>query len=326
LYGADVLRSLPLVGNERYAGKIDITLFWPVLLLLCGILFLNRSRKLGLLCAVAGIIFLFGNFPFKRLAYDQYHGDAGDLPYQSVIDYVNQTAPDTGMVFWAHPEAPNFDKKDKIGPVYLQTPEYPESLLRTDGYTGFGYFQEGERTVGRPGGVWDQILTDYVNHKRRSPVWAVAELDFRKEGYLGTFLDSFENIMLLAGDDPVNETTLIRTMKTGKFYALKNMHGSYGLVLDDLGISDGTNRVTMGETLVSRCSLCLSFSLSASDGKEHMVNSTIISNGTILERVQAVTPSVIQLPLPTPIAGAYYRIEIESDNHSKIVTNPVFIR
>jgi hypothetical protein len=245
----------------------------------------------------------------NKSAFDQYHGDQGDAPYQAVIDYVNKTAPETGLVFWAHPESPNFAQSQHIGSVAIQTPPYPASLEKTFNYTGFAYFQEGDKTVGVPGGIWDKVLEEYCHGNRQKPVWAISELDYRAEGYLNTWFDSFTNILMMNEQDTLTKEQVIDHLRNGQFYCSAKAHDHAGLILDDYGLRNNM----------------LFVRAHAQDNSAQPIKVTIISNGSIVGKFDSETPSDIRFRAPGQAGKkSYYRVEITSTLYGKIITNPVF--
>jgi hypothetical protein len=305
-------KKLPVIGNEPNAGKFSfVLLLCNVLMFLFGyLLFFLRMRKPGWVVMAAGIIMLIISFPFKTLPFDQYHGDQDDRPYQFMIDYVNKTAPETGMVFWAHPESPNYDKALKMKFAYIQTKMYADSLYNTVNYTGFAYFQEGANVVGIPGGLWDKILVDFCKGNREYPVWATGELDYRQEGALGTYINTVQNILLLEKTDKLIKQTVTKCIKSGRFYVImKSKPDDYEIVLDMYLIKDNV----------------LNLSLSTTDKKQHKIEIKIINEGKIISLHNKLTPVAITLPCQKSVNRlSYYRVECAADNNCKLVTNPVF--
>jgi hypothetical protein len=324
LPGPDDYRRLPLAGNDN-AGRFDGRLLWPLALLPAGFLAARKSRLAAALLLAAGVIFTANNYPFRTLGFDQYHGDRGELPYQGLINYVNRTAPDTGIVFWAHPEAPNFTAPTAAGPVKVRTVPYPESLLRTDRYTGFGYFQEGDRKAGAPGGIWDDVLLRYIRGDRRSPAWAIAELDYRSEGYNGAYMRMFKNVILMQPEEPRTAAAILGAIRRGRFYALAQPSDTAEIRLADLRLTAGGAVAGIGGHLRGNGIPRLSVSLDSSDGKPHAVTVTVIANGGIRNALRARTPATLSLDLPELTRPSYCRIEIDADTRTRIVTNPVFI-
>jgi len=94
-------------------------------------------RIAGILILLAGLVFLFNNFPFRCSKFSQYEGSLGIKPYQHFIDYVRDRG---GLTFWAHPEARNYQR---IGIISTETSEHTSDLLQADNYSGFAIFYEG---------------------------------------------------------------------------------------------------------------------------------------------------------------------------------------
>ncbi|MHB9027335.1 MAG: CehA/McbA family metallohydrolase domain-containing protein, partial [Candidatus Latescibacterota bacterium] len=127
-------------------------------------------------------------YPFQEDIVDQYEPDREEAPYQMLIDYVNRQG---GLTFWAHPEAAyRMDTGDSSNPLSrflfkillggglsLVTDSYPALLNATRDYTGFAIFNEGAAVVGKPEGLWDDLLMQFCTGRRTRPVWAIAELD-----------------------------------------------------------------------------------------------------------------------------------------------------
>lgn len=99
---ADDYINLPVVENHS-AGSFNILLLWPVLLLVAA-LTVNMKKAARIVIAVAALVFLINNYPFRHFEFNIYSGDQGEKPYQKLIDYVNSRG---GLIFWAHPEARN---------------------------------------------------------------------------------------------------------------------------------------------------------------------------------------------------------------------------
>ncbi|MDD5634838.1 MAG: hypothetical protein PHW46_06145, partial [Candidatus Omnitrophica bacterium] len=177
-------KKIPTIpnGGFNYFGPKSILLLWPILVILLGALTLKIKTSrfcfpdiVSWMIVAVGILFLVQNYPFKVAKYDQYHGDVGIGPYQKVIDYVNSKG---GMIFWSNPEA-HISKR--IGPVIYASKNASEYMRTAKEYTGFACFYEGYRTIGKPGGIWDEVLIEYCKGKREKPVWAIGEIAFHKE-------------------------------------------------------------------------------------------------------------------------------------------------
>lgn len=241
--------------------------------------------------------------------FDQYHGSQGEKPYQAIIDYVNRHAPETGIVFWAHPEAPDYARPVRHGRIFLHTSPYAASLRGTHDYTGFSLFQEGNKTVGTVGGLWDQMLTDYCRGARDKPVWAAAELDFRDDGYLNTWMDSFTNTLMLDMRERVTPSTVFRALRAGRFYCTATPRGRAPIVLDSYALRRGH----------------LSLRVRTRDNSRTAVTVTLIREGTVIAERTAQTPASVRFPAP-PRADrkTWYRVVITTPERGAIITNPLF--
>jgi len=93
---------------------------------------------------------------FRSSPFDQYHGDQGIVPYQLFIDYVSSKG---GLTFWNYPETKSGVRQ--MGPIYVDTPPYPEILEQARGYTGFAAIYGDTITITEPGNIWDKILIAY---------------------------------------------------------------------------------------------------------------------------------------------------------------------
>ncbi|MHB9154213.1 MAG: CehA/McbA family metallohydrolase domain-containing protein [Endomicrobiales bacterium] len=327
LYAPEHYRGLPLVGNEKTAGRTSLPLLWPLALFYAGVLVVVKNRPLGITMLALGAAFMANNYPFKVLPYDQYHGDRGAEPYQAVIDYVNTVAPGTGVVFWAHPEAPNFEEPQKQGPIFIRTPKYVDALSATRGFTGFGYFQEGDEKAGAPGGAWDALLKGYARGKTSAPAWACGELDYRKEGLLGTYIDSVKNVLLLDETEDLTAPGILKAIKAGRFYVVTCPRNSYELLLDRFDMATPDKTAMMGEIAPLGSSACtLNIGLHASDYSPHRVTVNVIRDGAVISTYHVSTPVSLAIPEPPSSEGTYYRLEVTADNTSRLVTNPVFLR
>jgi len=260
----------------------------------------------------------FKNLPVignRRLGYDQYHGDMGYSPYQGVIDY---TVDNGGLIFWVLPGA---EAKEKIGRVTVSMPSYPEGLLETYNYTGFGILYEGMKTIGIPGGTWDKILMEYVDGKREKPVWAIGEIDYHYEGEAGgKRIEELQTVFLLENLDRSSVTDALRN---GKIYALRRTKDSF-LSLDEFSI-DGA---FMGDEVTLSDAPVLKIKISAFPSDSQRVVVKIIRCGEVIKMLDLVTPSEVHFKDEDLEREKmlYYRLEIRGERSNLIITNPIFVR
>ena len=204
-------------------------------------------RALGFLIALVGLALTIGHLRWLPREYDAYDTDAGTAPVQAFIDYVNSRG---GMVFWAHPEVEQ--KFTRLG-IEQYTPAYPDDLLRTQDYAGFAIFWEGMRYVGLPGGIWDQVLTQFCAGERTRPVWALGELDYEEDWDPRAIEETLTILLLPKRSGSVTDYThqdVLDALRGGKMYAARNFAGTR-IRVDDFSIAagDGARRAYSGDTL-----------------------------------------------------------------------------
>jgi hypothetical protein len=336
LEGARDYQLFPVVGNERGLrrpiGISSIFLLWPVLLVFMGFLSLRYAailrRRLyqtrikvysvgGILFIVLGFIALANNFPFQALRFDQYRGSLGSMPYQNLIDYVDKRG---GLIFWDHPETGNVEQ---IGPVRIGTDSHEDDLLLTHDYTGFAVFPEGYSRVARPGGIWDQALKEYCLGKRRSPVWAIAEVGYKFDGSLKDALANQRTVLLVR---KITDIEALEALRKGRAYCMES-GGSASFVLDDFSVSSasGQGKAISGEELAIKGNAVIHVKGRYSDARKQHFKINIIRDGVVIKAADADAPLDISFEDSSGVlAKSYYRLEAVSGD-LRLVTNPIFI-
>ncbi|MCM8800407.1 MAG: hypothetical protein NC912_00105 [Candidatus Omnitrophica bacterium] len=335
-------KELPVIGNTSalflpFSFK-DLFNLWPFLALILGIFLIKKrcfnyrdslGRKLGpyaknyqisgIIFIILGLVFLINNYPFLRTRFDPYHGEQGSLPYQHLIDYVNQKG---GLTFWAHPEEKNIKRFIEAS---IQTPEHSELLLKTQDYTGFGIFYAGYEKVGQAGGIWDTVLKQYCQAKRKNPVWAIGALGFDSVGDLNDYLKDLRNILLL----PVlNKKEVLEALKRGRVYVIRGKN-SEKFILDDFSIEDNLSGIKkiMGEVLEVSDKFKIKIKGHLLTGESNLFKVRLIRDGLIIKDFLVNSPFEITYidTLNNSERMSYYRIEIESEG-LHLVANPIFVR
>lgn len=251
----------------------------------------------------------------RGLEYDQYHGDMGYSPYQDVINY---TIDNGGLIFWVLPGA---EAEEKIGRVTVSMPSYPEGLLETYNYTGFGIIYEGMKTIGIPGGIWDRVLMEYVNGKREKPVWAIGEIDYHYEGEAGgKRIEDVQTVFLL---ENLDRSSVIDALRNGKIYALRRTKDSF-LSLDEFSIGGGL----MGDEVTLSSAPVLKIKISAFPPDSQRVVVKVIRCGEVIKILDLIAPLDIRFKDEYFKKGkmSYYRLEIRGERSNLILTNPIFVR
>lgn len=345
---ADDYTRLPAAGNHTAYeyGWMALVRLSPVLLVPPAIWLMNRrvDRKVKVgwtfmivrerrrapgisLLALAGLL-LVNNYPFGAPHYDPYRDDAGLRPHQDLIDYVRERR---GLTIWSMPEARDFNRYDygRLGVVTVKTEPYPEALLKTSGYTGFGAVYQDNITVTNPGGVWDAMLSQYAESPQQGtlPPWGLGEVAYRGADSGGKHLYQVNTVLLVKERTPA---ALLEAMAQGRMYA-RFRAKEFGLVLKDFAVgSESTGAVAIsGQTLQTPPSspVRIRIAVSTTDGRPHQTPIRVIRSGQVVSATTETLPFTLVLPGVAPGAGrtTYYRLMIGSGDH-QIVTNPIFMR
>ncbi len=340
--------NLPIIGNEYRSGRFVLYSLWPICLLPFLLILKPRLIKF-LLCCIIFLVLLI-NFPYKYLPYDQYK-NYNELPYQNLINYVNLLKiknKKNYLIIWSHPEARNYQNPQLITQIknlkiYAKTEPYPYSLLNTHNYDGFAIFAEGYRKIGKPGGLWDKMLTEYCQGKREKPVWCFSEIDFA-EG--SDQLNTRKNIVFVSKK---SQEEILYSLSKGRFYALW-CEGKKELKLENFVfvstenvrkdkktkffVWDSSSSViaTYGEKIFNQGKVVIDGVVKFTDDSQNDVRIYIIRNSEVINILEGKTPYRINFVdenvsevLSKETKKCYYRIFIESNYPHMLATNPIFV-
>ncbi len=317
-------RNLPIIGNPRGLRKgFNAAALWPVVLLIFGLwlwylknnIYKRQKIIAGFVVAI-GFIFLCNNWPFAKLKFDQYH-DSGYRPYQNYIDYVNARG---GLVFWAHPEAEN---NQNMAGIDFVTPEHSSILTQTEDYAGFCIFPEGYRQIGKPKGLWDELLLEYCRGVRKKPVWAISGLAFEK-GNLSQAMKTRQTVIIASEK---SKKAVLDALRNGKMYALEGTR-SADFSLDEFYVTDESGRVKAGSgdtvKIAGNPQLHISGNLV---NRQESLEIRVIRNGSVFKRYIQQPPFdivCVDEEVQEPGTKSYYRIEISAPG-LRLASNPVFV-
>ncbi len=283
---------------------------------LLSLLHVSKRTVPAAILLAAGIIGLANNWPFYTPIFDQYHGDAGTLPYQNYIDYAAERG---GMTFWAHPEADNISELDGIR---FETRKHVDDMVKTRGYTGYSVFYTGFKEVGKVGGVWDALLLEHCRGLRKRPVWAICGLAC--EGYADDMRKRVRLQTALLVKEKSREGVL-DALRKGRCYAIRGAR-SGEFVLEKFIVADESESVVgcAGETVkVSGAPVIYAEGGFQKDGGN--VEVKIIRNGRILETHRMESPFRILHNDGSIAPGkCYYRLEIRAPGVI-LISNPIFV-
>jgi len=321
---------LPVVGNRYLMPQLKdaLALLIPLLLVISVWVFLKKRKPrklLGLTLSMLGIVFLFNLFPFSASRYNPYHGHKNFLPYQNLVNYVNKKG---GLVFWAHPVLVEQAFSRKFFMINFYTPAYPEVLILTSGYTGFGtniLDSRGDNLI-LAGGEWDNALKSYCQGKRNQPVWVIGEADYRS----GARIDSIQNIFFLSEFNP---QSAYEALRNGKLYARSYSENNINISLYDFHIEDSKDKnkfAFMGDKIQIIGRPRLSIKGDCAFNTTGNLTVEIISYGKVIKKFELINEKTFNLEFQDDSLEAYdrksyYRLVFFADTKIILVTNPIFV-
>lgn len=340
------LIDLPVNGNrksERY-GWETVLIAVPGMLLFPAVWFLcrpayrtvrvgvaphrvaRRARLPGLVLAAAAGVMIINAWPFSQPLFSQYDDGLDYTPHQALFDVVRARG---GVTLWSMPETRDFNvyPYGPLGTVTVKTEPYPEALVLTAAYTGFGGLYEDTRTVARPGGTWDQMIGQYLAGQRPAAPLAFGEIAFHGPGEDRKVLDQ---VLTVFWAREKTAAGLMEAIRSGRLYATYAHQRRYGLRLETFRLEDdrGAPTAESGETWVRRGTqdVVMQVGVSATDRGIHPITVTVVRSGEVIARVTGATPfaqRIVDRLLP-PGQPAAYRVEVRGEG--ELLSNPIFVR
>lgn len=274
------------------------------------------TRLIGLFLILFSALSLADYNPFRSSLFSQYRGDQGIAPYQELINYVIKRG---GLSFWNYPEQKSGTRKH--GPIYTNTPPYPQVLKESVNYTGFAAIYGDNISVTDPGREWDRVLKEYCRGKRERAPWGISTADFHEEGRLSQKLGAFPTTFLVK---ELSKEGVLEAVRNGRMYSSRG-DGLKWPNLDFFNIYGNDGRVVyMGETLATRKYPLIKFKVSMNKGKSKRLTIHLIRGGELLRTFKGKTPLEIEYMDKELPAGekTYYRL---MDNRKHLTSNPIFV-
>ncbi len=285
----------------------------------------KRYRGPALMLGLAGGLLLVSAWPFGQPLFSIYDDQLGYRPYQTFIDTATARG---GVVIWSMPEARDFHVYSfgPLGEVTIKTDPYPEALLQTTGYTGFGGVYQDTRTVTQPAGIWDQLLGLYLAGQRGAPPYASGEIAFHG---LNRDTRELDQVLTLLWVKDRTRAQVVEAFRSGRLYAVGQYRKGFGLRLDTFQVEGGGEAAGAGEALEPNDAreLVVRLAVSATDKGPHPLAVTIIRSGQVVARLTGVTPfehRFVDAAVP-PGKRHFYRVEIASGSDGEILSNPIFV-
>jgi hypothetical protein len=240
----------------------------------------------------------FGYISFSR--FSQYQGQRGIRPYQDLIDYVNEKK---GLIFWAHPE---MESLEWYKGIQVYSPAHPEDLFLSQDYAGFGITFTDKLKMTEPGDIWDKLLLEYIQGKRKKPAWIIGSLHY--DGPSRRINDV--ETMFFVRD--IKQEDILDALRQGRMYVRFNL-GSNSLVLREFSVKN-----------LSPDSVQIN--IKGNNPSLEPIKIELISNGKIFKSFEEAKKEwviVVEDNLSAKSEKRYYRLKISSSS-SLILSNPVF--
>jgi hypothetical protein len=312
--------GIPTIGSDpslRYTASLlpGWIVFW-VPFFIGFILFKWKGsfRFVGAFLVVVAGLALMDYHPFRNWYFTPYTGNQGIEPYQEVIDYANERG---GLVFWNYPEQRSGVRKH--GPIFVNTPPYPEVLHESKRYTGFAAIYGDNISCTEPGGEWDRVLNAYCRGERRRPPWGISTADFHEDGRLGLKLGVFPTTFLVS---EFSARGILEAMEKGRMYCSRGNGEVWPKLETFLVAGKGRKRAIMGETLTTSQYPRIRFRISF--GAKPMTV-MLIRGGTVIARFNGETridADFVDRGIPSGMT-TYYRI---MDTRKHLTSNPIFVK
>ncbi len=280
---------------------------------------------------MAGTLLLIGvgltinAWPLSSPAFSSYDAQAGYRPYQALIDAAIERG---GLVFWSITEARDFSQHSfgPLGTVTVKTEPHPESLILTQGYTGFGGLYQDTRRAIAPGGIWDQVLQAAVADRTSAPTM-IGEAAFHGLSDMAKDLDRVYTVLQAR-----ERTTagVLEALRSGHAYAVARGDDHILLQLDECRVTDQRERSAgIGDRLESDGGRPVSVrvGVSAVDQKPHPARLRIIRSGHVIGQIEGRTPLQYEMADSDAPAGEWltYRVEVVGKS-GELLTNPVYVK
>jgi hypothetical protein len=316
-------KHIPIIGNGlslRYTRRLVPGLLLFVIPFFIGLI-LSRwkgvTRIAGLFIAFVSILAIIDYNPFRSSMFSPYDGDQGIAPYQEVIDYVKERG---GLCFWNYPE--QLSGVRRHGPIFVDTPPYPEMLFLTAGYTGFSAIYGDRITLTEPGREWDRTLNEYCEGFRENPPWGISTADFHEDGRLGLKLGAFPTTFLVR---EFSKKAVLEAMVKGRMYCSRG-DGRVWPRLDYFTVhGDNGEEAFMGERLTTTHPPDIRFRVSMNSDKPQRMTLLLIRGGVLIKTFDTDLPMEVKYidEEAPPGTMTFYRL---MDTNKHLTSNPIFVK
>lgn len=244
-----------------------------------------------------------------------FQGDRGDETYARFTRHVAEHG---GMTFLAHPES-----EDSYLFLTARTDDdpYPEFAAELPGVTGFAALPSGRGKLLEAGGIWDQVLMEYLRGERDVPVWAIGDADFHGDE------QSIDRTVTWIHAEAPTEEAVLAAMRDGRMATFQGPDTRALWVtefsLRVAGAEAGAGAVMLGQVTRDSAAVELHFGLSRDvPGLELR----LIRNGEVISTAAGRELRFDDSAFLARGDPAYYRVEGTGDDGFLLATNPLFRR
>ncbi len=347
----DFYRNLPVIHNdlpEKNVIKI-ILKSWPLVISIFGMLvfssafiayysdrqgkkYYRRGRfkiSVGIIFIITGVLWTLDNRPMTRDLGIDIYSFQGNLPYQNLIDYVNENGGKHTGVIWSAPEART---TNLIRRIPLHTEPYLSSVLSSMNHNGLAGIYGDAITAHLPGKEWDKMLLEHCQGTRKKLPVIVGELDYH--GKTDRPIDLIQTSVFCekTNSKPERRNKIIESILAGKSYAVFKGAKSE-IVLIEVKLSSGDKKAELGETLeVGGDKITLDIRGTLSSPKEESLDFALVMNGNLLCGKQ-IKASAGKFEISETFEAdpglknkQYVRFYIRSGSSGWLLANPIFIK
>ena len=315
--------AIPCLGNDLSAKYTRLLL--PRLLLflipfaigLALLFWKGPGRKTGLIIALVSAMAIIDYNPFRSSLYTPYQGNQGMGPFQEVIDFARAQGK---FCFWNYPEQRSGVRK--YGPIFLNTPPFPEVLEQSFDYNGFAAIYGDTITATDPGHEWDRVLNEYCTGVRGNSPWGISTADFHEDGRWGLKLGAFPTTFLVR---EISKNGVLEALEKGRMYCSRG-DGRIWPSIDYFTVSsEEGKRAFMGETLITSSAPVIRFRVSVNSAQEQPMTLLLIRGGTVVKAFGVRTPIEAEYTDQEAPRGelTFYRL-IDTNKH--LTSNPIFVK
>src|SRR5262245_53970089 len=311
LHDRNVVRNMPVIENATWSNseRSLARLAGPVIAILLGLALLTRKNNAARIAAgfvlVVGFSWTYDAYPYANLP-TPYSDKTDDRAFQRLIDYA---AAHGALTFWSYPEARYPDITVTGSPARMASRPEPEILRRTDNYRGFEGLYGDNITITKPGGLWDQLLKDYLQNGRKTWPSVITGIDFHAFKPANGWNQLDQGITVLFAREKT-EAAVLDALKLGRGYSSFQDKPEQPVIMEDFALRSNSSVAISGELLRAAREIKFTARVNGASGAKAQIS--VIRDGTPIEQVEAALPAVINRSDTLDAGRHYYRVMVKA--------------